>query len=115
MKQSGVKNNFSSRADAIQSLAAAFGAAPETGSINIEQHYDKATGTYYCHGKMYSKLFIEETKAYLMRQKTKFGQMGPEHKGMAMAYDLSYEAVCALSEDDVTRLQNNKTDNKDQT
>ena len=105
VNNTGVKTNFSSKRDAINGLAAAFGADVKNDRLTMAQKYDESTGTYYCHGKMYSKLIIEQSKQYMYSQAQKYAQMGAEYKDLSMAYDLSYEALCIITETAVTKKQ----------
>lgn len=100
----GIQQNFSSRKDAINSLAEAFG-AERSKNLGFEQKYDAATGTYYCHGKMYSRTLIEETKGYMYSESQKYSSRGAEWRDMALAYDLAYEAICRLTDADVNEMR----------
>ena len=85
------------RADIIQALAATEGATEESLKTFSESKWDAGTGTYYCHGKMFSKMSIFRAKNYFADQAAKYNKIGtPEAKEMAQMFDLAYEAIDAI-------------------
>ena len=94
---SGIKKNFDSKADVIQALAATAGASPDKLRKYAESKWDEATGTYYCNGKMFSKLSIFRSKNYFADQAAKYSAIGTQDaKELAQMYDLAYEAISEL-------------------
>ncbi len=99
----GVKKNFDSKEDIINALAATAGASPENLKKFSESKWDEATGTYYCNGKMFSKMSIFRAKNYFADQSMKYAKMGTsEAKELARIYDLAYEAISHLGTDHKT-------------
>jgi hypothetical protein len=93
----GIKKNFDSKEDLIHALAATAGAQPDDLKKYAESKWDESTGTYYCNGKMFSKMSIFRAKSYFADQTVKYNKIGTaEAKEMARCYDLAYEAICAL-------------------
>lgn len=92
-----VRKNFNSREDIIQALAATAGATENDLKKFSESKWDAGTGTYYSHGKMFSKLSIFRAKNYFADQAAKYNKMGSsEAKEMAQMFDLAYEAIDAI-------------------
>lgn len=93
----GIKRSFDNRADIIQALAATEGATEENLKTFSESKWDAGTGTYYCHGKMFSKMSIFRAKNYFADQAAKYNKIGTsEAKEMAQMFDLAYEAIDAI-------------------
>lgn len=92
-----VKKNFDSRADIIQALAVTAGASEQDLKNFSESKFDSGTGTYYSHGKMFSKMSIFRAKNYFADQAQKYNKIGsPEAKEMAQMFDLAYEAIDSI-------------------
>ena len=93
----GITKNFDSKVDLIHALAVTAGATKEDLKKFGESKWDSSTGTYYSNGKMFSKMSIFRAKTYFADQTVKYNKIGTaEAKEMAQAYDLAYEAICAL-------------------
>lgn len=93
----GIKKSFENRADLIHALAATEGATEENLRKFSESKWDSGTGTYYSHGKMFSKMSIFRAKNYFADQAAKYNKIGtPEAKEMAQMFDLAYEAIDAI-------------------
>ena len=93
----GIKKSFENREDIIQALAATEGATEENLRKFSESKWDSGTGTYYSHGKMFSKMSIFRAKNYFADQAAKYNKIGTaEAKEMAQMYDLAYEAIDAI-------------------
>lgn len=89
-----VRKNFDSREDIIQALAVTAGASERDLKNFSESKYDSGTGTYYCHGKMFSKMSMFRAKNYFADQAQKYNKIGsPEAREMAQMFDLAYEAI----------------------
>ncbi|MCR5773948.1 MAG: hypothetical protein K6G42_02565 [Lachnospiraceae bacterium] len=92
-----IRKNFESREDIIQALAVSQGATEEDFKKFSESKWDASTGTYYSHGKMFSKLSIFKAKNYFADQAAKYNKVGSaEAKEMAQMFDLAYEAIDAI-------------------
>ena len=92
-----VKKNFDSRADIIQALAVTAGASEQDLKNVSESKFESGTGTYYSHGKMFSKMSIFRAKNYFADQAQKYNKIGsPEAKEMAQMFDLAYEAIDSI-------------------
>ncbi|MBQ9443650.1 MAG: hypothetical protein IJU43_05060 [Lachnospiraceae bacterium] len=92
-----IKKNFDSRADIINALAASEGAPEGDLKKIMESKWDSGTGTYYSHGKMFSKMSIFRAKNYFADQAAKYNKIGTsEAKEMAQIFDLAYEAIDAI-------------------
>ena len=105
----GIKKSFENRADIIQALAATEGATEENLRKFSESKWDSGTGTYYSHGKMFSKMSIFRAKNYFADQAAKYNKIGTsEAIEMAQMFDLAYEAIDAIGRDE----QQEKADDK---
>ncbi|MBO5552501.1 MAG: hypothetical protein J5966_11155 [Lachnospiraceae bacterium] len=92
-----VRKNFNSREDIITALAATAGATEHDLKKFSESKWDSGTGTYYSHGKMFSKMSIFRAKNYFADQAAKYNKIGTaEAKEMAQMFDLAYEAIDAI-------------------
>lgn len=92
-----VRKNFNSREDIIQALAVSHGANEQDLKKFSESKWDSGTGTYYSHGKMFSKMSIFRAKNYFADQAAKYNKMGTaEAKEMAQMFDLAYEAIDSI-------------------
>ncbi len=104
-----VRKNFSNRADIIQALAATEGATEENLKKFSESKWDAGTGTYYSHGKMFSKMSIFRAKNYFADQAAKYNKIGTsEAIEMAQMFDLAYEAIDAIEHPSVQENTGNK-------
>ena len=104
-----VRKNFSNREDIIQALAATEGATEEDLKKFSESKWDSGTGTYYSHGKMFSKMSIFRAKNYFADQAAKYNKMGTsEAKEMAQMFDLAYEAIDAIEHTEQRDKANDK-------
>ena len=94
----GIKKNFDSKEDLIHALAATAGAQPDDLKKYAESKWDESTGTYYCNGKMFSKMSIFRAKNYFAEQAMKYSNIGTsDAKELAQIYDLAYEAINQIS------------------
>ncbi|MCR5236282.1 MAG: hypothetical protein K6E34_03655, partial [Lachnospiraceae bacterium] len=106
----GIRRNFDTKADIIQALAATEGATEENLRKFSESKWDSGTGTYYSHGKMFSKMSIFRAKNYFADQAAKYNKIGTsEAIEMAQMFDLAYEAIDAI-EHPPTQEQEKKDD-----
>ncbi len=104
-----VRKNFNNREDIIQALAATEGATEEDLKKFSESKWDSGTGTYYSHGKMFSKMSIFRAKNYFADQAAKYNKMGTsEAKEMAQMFDLAYEAIDAIEHTEQRDKANDK-------